>query len=77
MKDGRLEPKEVGDLAALLHAASGAPCFNSRLEPIALHQARSGVDDVPRGAKVGVLLSSVLRDLETHGLGPRAQTPLV
>ena len=45
---------------------SGAPCFNQDLELVALNTCRS---DNPRTASEGVLMSAVMGDLDTHGLG--------
>ena len=60
-----------------LPGSGGAPCLNAALEPIALHLASSKRKDAPRGAKTGVLISAVLKDLESHGLGAPAHTALV
>jgi hypothetical protein len=51
--------------------ASGSPCFSSNLEPVALHLGTAGAAGAdpaaPRGSKVGVLLSAVIRDLDRQG----------
>ncbi len=48
--------------------SSGSPCFSSNLEPVAFHIGGAGADPAaPRGSKVGVLLSAVIRDLDRQG----------
>lgn len=50
--------------------SSGAPCFTVNLDLVAFHVGTSMVDGrAPRDARVGVLLSAVLGQLDQKGLG--------
>jgi hypothetical protein len=53
---------------------SGAPCFNQDLELVALNTRRS---DDARTTSEGVLMSTVMDDLDTHGLGGFLDIPFV